>query len=162
MVARRGGRDLLHLVSAALDESRSGPDSRLAQQYAPLLDARATSLAIDVYDLGVAVMTAWLAVTAEAEADLRPMACDSSAHDPPIRRARTIAVGSRVKQIAHQAVDEFEKAVDARPDVERQRVWLGRQSVDHGRLPRCTRSMSSTRADVHGRRRSSSPPPSAT
>jgi hypothetical protein len=135
VVARRDGRDLLHLVSAALDESRSGPGSRLAQQYAPLLDARATSLAIDVYDLGVAVMTAWFAVTAEAEADLSPAA-------RAIRRLTMLRpdehgrspLAAALQQIAHQAVDEFERAVDARPDVARQRAWLSRQSAEHGRL----------------------------
>jgi len=68
VIARREGADLLSQLSSAVDDCDN--DGRRRSEMgpllhpAPILTATPKSLAIDVYDLGVAVMTAWFEVAA--------------------------------------------------------------------------------------------------
>jgi hypothetical protein len=73
VIARRDGPQLLGRLRELLHE-REGADEWLARHAAGLTFS-ATALSIDIYDLGVGVLSAWFDVSAPARADLARIAC---------------------------------------------------------------------------------------
>jgi hypothetical protein len=129
VIARRDGADLLPWLSAALD-GYTGTHANPPAAPASILDATPTSLAIDVYDLGVAVMTAWFDVRAAGGAALDATARTikqlvwlrpGNEGQPPLAAA--------LQRIAFDTAQQYDEAVDVAAPEEAQAGWLSRATL---------------------------------
>ncbi len=69
VIARREGYDLLPVLRTALRQDGASLEEPL-ERFAPLIEATPGHFVVDVYDLGVAVMTAWLDIVVAGDVDL--------------------------------------------------------------------------------------------
>lgn len=125
IIARRDGADLLPWLAAALEElrqARAGGPDRTALR----LEATPITLGIDIYDLGVAVLTAWFDVTAtgndfdataRAVKQLVRLREGDNGHSP---------LAAALQQMAFDAAAQYGEAVVASAPVELQAAWLSR------------------------------------
>lgn len=136
IIARRDCTDQFPLM---VDLLTSGPTSPPGERpFHPLVSARSRALAIDLYDLGIGVLTAWVDVTALACAPLADTAravkkltfLRPTEHTPS-------ALASRLQDIATAVSHEYRNAVERVRFGEQEAGWLARVAPDdHGRLPR--------------------------
>jgi hypothetical protein len=126
IIARREGADLLPWLAAALDDSSHAEASWLGTGVAAF-NMTPISFAIDVYDLGVAVMIAWFDVVGAAGTDL---AATARAIKRLVRlRADDHGVSplaARLQGIANDAAGQYGDAVIASAPQELQAAWLSR------------------------------------
>jgi hypothetical protein len=128
VVARREGADLLPWLSSALE----GPSQALRNSRpgsAIILDATPRRLIIDLYDLGVAVMTAWFDVvaatgarldqTADAVKQLVWLESDGEGRSP---------LADTLQRIASAIAKQYGEAVVAAAPQELQTSWLWRST----------------------------------
>ena len=122
VLARRDGSDFMPWLSAALDGLAGSCGE--PPQYGPMRSAAIKELRVDVYDLGVAVMVAWLEVRAEATASLGDVARamrklvrlrDTDGESPSrfavaLQDAATDTVKEYVAAIASSAADRLQPA----------------------------------------------------
>jgi len=139
VIARREGADLVPHLSAALDDCRED-DARWLDQRAPGMRATPRKLTIDIYDFGMAVLTAWFDVvgapgttpgaTARAVRELVRLREDDPRRPP---------LAAELQRIAHDITKQYGEAVGAEVLSERQDPWLARSKApwppnDQGRL----------------------------
>jgi hypothetical protein len=129
VIASRGGAELLAQLRYLLDAPNAITGaSAVASPSTPVFDP--TALSIDVYDLGVAVLTAWFDLTSASESELpavvrtvksmvwlRP----SAEGTPPIADA--------LQQIAHDTADDYGAAVRTATPTSIQTSWLSASST---------------------------------
>jgi hypothetical protein len=124
VIARRDGVDLLPWLAAALADFRQAAASR-PDAAAQGFEATPTSLAVDVYDLGVAVMTTWLDVVAAEGVGLQATARAIKQlvwlRDGDGGRAPLAPV---LQRIAFDVAEQYGEAVVASSLEEVQVAWL--------------------------------------
>jgi hypothetical protein len=138
VIARREGADLVPYLSAALEGWR-GDDADELSQWAPGLRVAPGKMHIDVYDVGVAVITAWFDVVAPsgtAAATARVLRELVRLRED---RARLSPLAAELQRLACDLAKEYGDAVKSQARTEQQVVWLGRSKAawppdDRGRL----------------------------
>lgn len=128
VIARREGADLLPRLSNLLDASPLQVGST-SHAFAPLLQVTPRELAIDVYDLGVAVLTAWF--------DVRALRGDLPAAARAVKRLAWLRAEGRerspladaLQAIASAAAADYGEAISsAAPPELHAGAWLSRAS----------------------------------
>lgn len=139
VIARREGVDLLPRLSTAL-AGRLRADGSRQHAFPPLLRTAPSGLVIDVYDLGVAVLTAWFDVCAPAdELQATARAVRKLARLRSDGEARSALVDV-LQDIASATADRYGEAVTSAAPAELRAAWLSRaalhtsESDERGRL----------------------------
>jgi hypothetical protein len=123
VIARREGVDYLPWLTDALEQSRDLPARDAAEGFGHVLAAIPKRLVIDVYDLGVAVLTAWfdlphaataqLGVTAQAFKRLVSLQLDNGGPTPiaqVLQRIVSATTTDYAEAVAEVAADQLEAA----------------------------------------------------
>jgi hypothetical protein len=138
VIARRDGPELVAQLRYLLDEQASGNRAQLARM-APGYDIEPGELRIDVYDLGVAVMTAWCDVSAPGDAALPDVA--RTVKRLVRQRAGADGVSPLVhalQRVASDTTEQYGAAVRAAAPESIRTSWLsggaGVPDPDRGRL----------------------------
>lgn len=145
VIARREGGDLLPRLATVLD-SPPRADGTRTSAFAPVLDAVPRRLVVDVYDLGVAVMTAEFdVVTAAAALGDTARAVKRLVWLRPDERGRS-PLADALQDIATATAGAYGEAVLAAAPTElRAAAWLSRGT------PKPSSALSSQPADDRGR-----------
>lgn len=135
VIARREGHDLVGQLSYQLDGPDHARGAALAR-VAPGYNVEPKRVSIDVYDLGVAVLTAWFDVSApedEKPADVARTVMDLAWLRPGPRGASPLATA--LQEIARETVEQYGRAVHSATGVQIQRTWPGGiPATESGRL----------------------------
>jgi hypothetical protein len=139
VIARREGAELLGQLSYLLKNPGDARVTPIAST-APGFDVEPKSLSIDVYDLGVAVLTAWLDVFAPADVELPAFAraVKSLAWLRPGQDGAE-AISQALQAIAHDTAEQYGRAVRTATPDSIEPSWLATAGVasaapDLGRL----------------------------
>jgi hypothetical protein len=137
VVARRDGADLVVRLGAALDHVNA-PHELGPRPIGPILRATPKKLTVDVYDLGVAVLTAWLDVDVEPAAPLEKVAraVRKLVWLRPDARGQLPPLAAALQRVASGVACDYGKAVSGAVPAHLPSQWL---SVDRAATATATR-----------------------